>query len=74
MILTDRTHLVTTGDISELHQFSERIGLRRRWFQDHRIPHYDLTTENMSWRARHAGAKRVTTRELIEFLRAAADA
>lgn len=30
-------------DIEELHQFAERIGLKREWFQDHPThPHYDL--------------------------------
>lgn len=34
-----------TGDtLEELHAFAERIGMRRAWFQRHRIaPHYDLT-------------------------------
>lgn len=31
-------------DIEDLHTFAEAIGLRREWFQPHRIaPHYDLT-------------------------------
>ena len=36
-------HMWTDGNIDELHQMAERIGLKRRWFQsvkDH--PHYDL--------------------------------
>lgn len=38
-------HMFTDAlDLEELHIFAERIGLRRAWFQDHRIaPHYDLT-------------------------------
>ena len=33
------------GDTDEeLHKFAAKIGLLRRWFQDHpRLPHYDLT-------------------------------
>jgi hypothetical protein len=32
------------GDLEELHRFAESIGLRRAWFQNHRVvPHYDLT-------------------------------
>lgn len=30
-------------DVEELHEFAAKIGMRREWFQDHRvIPHYDL--------------------------------
>ena len=31
-------------NIEELHVFAEQIGMKRSWFQTHRIaPHYDLT-------------------------------
>jgi hypothetical protein len=37
-------HLTTDGNLAELHAFAARLGMRRAWFQDHRIaPHYDLT-------------------------------
>jgi hypothetical protein len=38
-------HMFTDArDLEELHQFAERIGMKRTWFQPHRIaPHYDLT-------------------------------
>lgn len=36
-------HLTCDGDLSELHAFASRLGLRRSWFQDGRVPHYDLT-------------------------------
>ena len=29
--------------LEELHAFAARIGLKRQWFQDKRLPHYDLT-------------------------------
>lgn len=36
-------HLVTDGDLEELHQFAARMGVHRRHFQDHpHHPHYDL--------------------------------
>lgn len=35
-------HLV--GDtVTELHAFARRLGLRRAWFQNLSVPHYDLT-------------------------------
>lgn len=36
-------HLMTDGDLEELHQFAESIGLKRSWFQRSSVPHYDLT-------------------------------
>lgn len=36
-------HLTSTS-IDVLHRFALRLGLRREWFQDHRVAaHYDLT-------------------------------
>ena len=36
-------HLMTDGDIEELHLFAKKIGLKRSWFQEHiTSPHYDL--------------------------------
>lgn len=30
--------------LDELHEFALRVGMKRAWFQDHRLlPHYDLT-------------------------------
>jgi len=36
-------HLFTDADLDELHAFAERMGMKREWFHDRRIPHYDLT-------------------------------
>lgn len=36
-------HLITDGDLEELHEFAEKIGLKRSYFQRAIIPHYDLT-------------------------------
>jgi len=35
-------HLVA-DTVAELHSFAACLGLKRSWFQDKRIPHYDLT-------------------------------
>lgn len=34
-------HLLTT-DLDELHAMADAIGLKRSWFQNKRIPHYDV--------------------------------
>jgi len=35
---------LTADSLDELHAIAKRIGLRRKWFQDHgRVPHYDIT-------------------------------
>ncbi len=32
-----------TDNVPELHQFAQSIGLKPEWFQDKKIPHYDVT-------------------------------
>ena len=29
----------------ELHEFAKRIGMRKEWFQNKKLPHYDLTAK-----------------------------
>lgn len=66
VILVDRIgHLVSDQSLDELHRFAGALGLRRAWLQDHRIPHYDLTTSNMRWRAVAHGATLVDSRALV---------
>lgn len=63
-------HLTATS-VEELHAFADRLGLRREWFQDHRLaPHYDLTIEVRS-RAIALGAVVVRAREQARVRRAA---
>jgi len=43
--------------IDELHAMADRIGMKRRWFQNHAsMAHYDLGTHGMRARAVAAGA------------------
>jgi len=50
-------------DLSELHAFAERIGMKRAWFQDPPVaPHYDLT-ERRRIQAVKIGAVEVGRRE-----------
>lgn len=51
------SHLTTDGDIQELHDFAELVGLERAWFQDHpRHPHYDIVGKKR-FKAVQLGAK-----------------
>lgn len=34
---------LTADTLEELHELASRIGLRRAWFQNVRVPHYDIT-------------------------------
>ena len=64
-------HLTSTS-LDELHVFAARLGLRREWFQDHRIaPHYDLVASKRAL-ALHYGAEFVTAREQCRRRRASA--
>ena len=62
-------HLFTDGQLDELHRLAAQIGLRREWFQDGRLPHYDLTG-SMRERAIRAGAWPVTRRKAAELWQA----
>jgi hypothetical protein len=57
-------HLVSDTSIEELHRFAEGMGLRREWFQEKSIPHYDLTGEAYDL-ALKRGAQLVSSREVV---------
>lgn len=61
-------HLFTDGEIEELHLFAEKIGMKRAWFQNHRIPHYDLTPQRRRV-AVAAGAKELTREKTVQVWR-----
>jgi hypothetical protein len=64
-------HLTTDGTLDELHAFAHRLGMKREWFQDHRIaPHYDLTRSRRET-ALEYGAVFVPMREQVRRRRAA---
>ncbi len=61
-------HMACDGDLEELHAFAERLGMQRRWFQDHRlVPHYDLTPTKRAL-AVEAGAIQITSSEFVRRL------
>jgi len=56
------------GNMDALHAFALRVGLQRRWFQDHwRMPHYDLTASRRAVAVR-LGAKELSRRETVSVM------
>jgi len=56
---------LTADSLEELHAFAARLGLRRDWFQDHRVAaHYDLSPAKHA-KALALGAELVPMREQI---------
>ena len=64
-------HMFTDSkDLSELHSAAAKIGLRRAWFQEHRLaPHYDLN-KNRRRVAVAAGVVEVDRQRAVEIWRA----
>ena len=56
--------MVSDTSLEELHQFAESLGLRREWFQEKSIPHYDLTGKAYDL-ALERGATLVSSREIV---------
>lgn len=65
---TARWSHLFADDLSELHRFAAKIGLRRAWFQDRPgFPHYDVTDSKRS-EAIAAGAEPIPRSELVSLL------
>lgn len=57
-------HLIADS-VGELHEFAKRLGLKRTWFQDKTIPHYDLVTSKRVW-AVELGAVEISDKEFVK--------
>ena len=64
---TESCHLIADS-VSELHEFADKLGLKRSWFQEKSSPHYDLT-KGMRQKAIEQGAIEVGVTELIKIIR-----
>lgn len=52
-------------DLEALHKMAQAIGVKRKWFQDHKAhPHYDICKQ-MKQKAIELGAIEVSDKELI---------
>jgi len=62
-------HMVSDTSLEELHAFAKKLGLKREWFQDKKVPHYDIT-ENKRRQAIALGAREAESRqELLGLLK-----
>jgi hypothetical protein len=53
---------------AELHAMAERVGLRREWFQNGRVPHYDLCQAKRRL-VIESGAIEIGRRETVALIR-----
>jgi hypothetical protein len=73
MIYTDGVHLVSDESEEELHEFAQRIGCKRQWFE-HSIginpkhPHYNVWGMILK-RALQEGAIKCTPREIVPVVK-----
>ena len=58
-------HMMTDGDLWELHDFAEELGLRRYFQNKPRFPHYDISPRKRKL-AIALGAEEITTEEMIK--------
>lgn len=66
--LDTQGHLIADSR-DELHAFAQRIGLRRRWFQDRtRLWHYDVMSHRVREIALRRGAVSISPRETVRIL------
>lgn len=60
---------MTADTLDELHAMADRIGIKRRWFQnDSSLPHYDICKSKRAL-AVAAGAQEIGWRELAAMIK-----
>lgn len=61
------SHIATDNDdLTELHELMDKIGIDRKYFQNHKtLPHYDLYPSKRKLAIKH-GAKAVDSIELVK--------
>jgi Protein of unknown function (DUF4031) len=54
--------------LDELHEMADKIGLKRKWFQSHSTPHYDICQEKKKL-AMEFGAIEADRYKIVELIR-----
>ena len=57
-------HMVADS-VQELHEMADKIGIQRRWFENDRIPHYNIC-QSKRLKAIKNGAIEITSRGIID--------
>ena len=52
----------------ELHSMADKIGMERRWFQNRRVPHYDICQKQKALALR-AGVIEIDRKQTVELMR-----
>lgn len=65
MTYIDKQGHLVADTIKELHDFAQTINLKREWFQNKRLPHYDVIGKNKHTLALKCGAKLISAQEII---------
>lgn len=52
----------------ELHNMADTIGIGRHWFQNRRVPHYDICRKRRA-QAIRAGAVEIDRKQTVELIR-----
>ena len=58
-------HMVADSE-EELHEMADKIGMKRKWFQEGKVPHYDVSKGKREL-AIELGVTEITTKELVEM-------
>jgi len=64
-VYIDRMGHMVADTKSELHAFAKKIGLKEEWYQDKRLPHYDVWG-SMVKHALDGGAEQISYREMVQ--------
>jgi hypothetical protein len=55
--------------LEELHDMAEKIGMKRKWFQNHpKYPHYDVSLTRRKLAIEY-GAQEITSKDLVKMMR-----
>lgn len=66
-------HMVA-DTLDELHAMADRIGIARRWFQDHSLPHYDICKSKRAIAVAFGAVELLTNRKAAKVFRRLRDA
>lgn len=61
------SHMIADS-LDELHEMADKLGINRKWYQDKKVPHYDICQSKKAL-AIHHGAVLSDRRKMVELIR-----